>query len=450
MKTVDLISELESTSSLNDKKALLEKAFQSGNREFFVGAKLAYNKLVSLGVKKIPAIAENEEGGDLPFVDFIQLVNRLRRREITGHAARDAIIAAAEVSDRQVWNTFYRRILLRDLKINVGASLINTVLKELGKSDREALEYIVPVFECQLAEDSKKHPKKLSGKKLIDIKLDGARMLTVLDIESKTVRMFTRNGIETDRFPHISSALEGMLSELPMSVVLDGEILSDTFQGLMSQFQRKDADTKDMKLGLFDIIPLVDFQKGKCLIAQEKRHESLVDLQTSGLLQKYTGDKVYVIPKMTVDLSTQEGRDAMRAFFDEAILAGFEGIMIKDPSAGYEGRKYSAWLKWKPVETFDLTVIGMENGDPETKYENVLGAMICKGTDNGRLIRVNVGSGFSDEQRTEFWNERHNIIGQIVEIIADAVSQAKSGEYSLRFPRFVRFRSLTLEKGIKD
>jgi DNA ligase-1 len=60
--------------------------------------------------------------------------------------------------------------------------------------------------------------------------------------------------------------------------------------------------------------------------------------------------------------------------------------------------------------------------------------------DDGKLITVNVGSGFSDDNRIEFWNSRNSVIGNIVEVRADAVTQNQDGTYSLRFPRFKGFR----------
>ena len=65
---------------------------------------------------------------------------------------------------------------------------------------------------------------------------------------------------------------------------------------------------------------------------------------------------------------------------------------------------------------------------------------MTEGEDNGRLIRVNVGSGLSDSDRDEYWAERSNLLGHLVEVQADAVTQNQDGSYSLRFPRFLRFR----------
>ena len=56
------------------------------------------------------------------------------------------------------------------------------------------------------------------------------------------------------------------------------------------------------------------------------------------------------------------------------------------------------------------------------------------------MIKVNVGSGLTDENREEIWKDKENVLGQFIEIRADAITQAENGEYSLRLPRFKTFR----------
>jgi DNA ligase-1 len=105
-------------------------------------------------------------------------------------------------------------------------------------------------------------------------------------------------------------------------------------------------------------------------------------------------------------------------------------------------------MKWKPVITVDLTVVGVEEGTG--KNVGKLGAFICEGIDQGKEIHVNVGSGLTDKNREEFWKERDELVGQVVEIMADAVTKNQditNDVYSLRFPRFERFRGF--DKGEK-
>jgi DNA ligase-1 len=119
--------------------------------------------------------------------------------------------------------------------------------------------------------------------------------------------------------------------------------------------------------------------------------------------------------------------------------------MIKDQEAPYECRRSSAWMKWKPVITVDLNIVGFEEGTG--KNLGRLGAIVCEGVDNDRHITVNVGSGLTDSDRDSFWTDRDQLLGRVVEVKADAVTQNQDGTYSLRFPRFERFRdTLTGEK----
>jgi DNA ligase-1 len=92
----------------------------------------------------------------------------------------------------------------------------------------------------------------------------------------------------------------------------------------------------------------------------------------------------------------------------------------------------------KPFIEVSLEITHVEEGTG--KNEGRLGAFVCSGNDDDRDIRVNVGSGFSDPDRIEFWDNRDNLPRQIVEVRADAITQNQDGTYSLRFPRFLRFR----------
>ena len=112
--------------------------------------------------------------------------------------------------------------------------------------------------------------------------------------------------------------------------------------------------------------------------------------------------------------------------------------MIKDPEAGYECKRSVAWLKLKPFIEVSLTVTAVEEGTG--KNVGKLGALVCEGVDDGKAIRVNVGSGLTDEQRIVYWDNADSIIGDIAEVRADAITQNQDGTYSLRFPRFKGFR----------
>jgi DNA ligase-1 len=447
MHAHELIARLADTPGRLDKEQIIRDAFLEGHRDFFTAAKIALDPLVTFGVKKVPLIDEADDGvpGTLDLDGFLVLARKLIARELTGHAARDAIIDALNASNIGVWNGFYRRILLKDFKMGCESNTINGVLKKLAKDHPEAEDYVIPVFSCQLAQDGadEKHAKKLdSGTWLLDRKLDGVRLLTILDKDTGEVRQHTRNGKLNENFTEITEALAKLLPMLPGSVVLDGEVVSTSFQELMTQVNRRsEKDTGSAKLALFDIVPLADFLAGSCKKTQTERHSALAQLQTSGALQETCGDLVYVLPKILVDLDTQEGRETFTQFNRDMVEQGYEGIMCKRPEAPYTCKRRDDWLKVKPFIEVSLEIVGVEEGKPDGKYKGMLGALVCRGEDDGRLIETNVGSGLTDAQRVELWERREELLGMIVEIRADALTLER-GEtvYSMRFPRLKGFR----------
>ena len=119
--------------------------------------------------------------------------------------------------------------------------------------------------------------------------------------------------------------------------------------------------------------------------------------------------------------------------------------MIKDINAPYECKRSHYMLKAKPFIEVSLEVVKCEEGTGRNVGK--LGALVCQGTDDGKDILVNVGSGLSDVQRETFWETKDRLIGMIAEVRADAITQNQDGTYSLRFPRFKTFRGF--EKGEK-
>ena len=300
-------------------------------------------------------------------------------------------------------------------------------------------EWRIPVFGVQLAQDSTDQPKKMKGIKRLEVKLDGVRVIAV--VQGATCTLYSRNGKTFENFPQIAEAVEDARKAFQYGrgtgghFVLDGEIVGESFQKLMKQAHRKsDAKTNGMVYHIFDIIPLDALKEGHWNVKQQARLEWLESAQ-SALEQT---DCLRIMPGMNVDLDTAEGHDVMRRFAEASVAQGYEGIMIKNLDAPYICKRSDSWMKWKPTITVDLTIVGFEEGTGRNAGR--LGAIINEGVDNDRNIRVNVGTGYSDSDRDEFWAARDRLLGVIGEVEADAVTQNQDGSYSLRFPRHKRFR----------
>jgi DNA ligase 1 len=432
----DWIQDLESSDSRIHKEKVIEKAHMAAKlgsasaQCFLYNAYLAYNPYFTYNVKKVPE-SKGIDHAVNPWVQFWALTEALRTRSITGHAARDRIAELMTQFDSDQWNLVCRRVLIKDLRCGISDKTLNKILKNT--------EWEIPVFSCQLAQDSGDHPAKMKGIKRLEVKLDGVRVLAVFNGTGCT--LYSRNGKVFENFPQIQEFLEDTRhiythgSRTGGRFVLDGEIVGESFQKLMRQAHRKsDAETIGMVYHVFDIIPLEDFERGYWNAQQHKRLEMLDRARER--LEKT--DPVQIMPGLEVDLDTAEGHDILRRFAEDAVTEGYEGIMIKDLDAPYECRRSSFWMKWKPTITVDLNIVGTEEGTG--RNQGRLGALICEGVDNGRDIRVNVGSGLRDSDRDEFWKHRGDLLARVVEVEADAVTQNQDGTYSLRFPRFVRFR----------
>ena len=422
-----IISTLEDHPSRLNKEDILRSAMEEGLDEFFEGVRMALDAMVTFGVKQVPEATENGQG--LAWAVFKELADKLVARELTGHAARDAIELAMNVATTEQWNMFYRRILIKDLRCGVSEKTVNKVAKEFP-------QYAVPVFTCQLAHDSANHEKKMTGKKQIEIKLDGVRVVTI--IQGNKVEMFSRNGKQFHNFGHIIEELEAVIKDYPVPypLVLDGEVMSANFQDLMKQLQRKETvQNSDAVLHLFDTIPLGCFKNGVWDKPQSFRSEITKHWVED---HKDVLEHVTALDWETVDLDSEEGNARFVELNKAAVDGGYEGVMIKDVDAPYECKRTHAWLKAKPFIEVTLEVVDVEEGTG--RNEGRLGAIVCEGIDDGKDIRVNVGSGFTDVHRDDYWNNRDALIGHLVEVRADAVTQNQDGTYSLRFPRFKTFR----------
>lgn len=437
------INKLNESDSRLHKEDVLKQALEasilgSTNSQIFLGfLKACYNPYVTFGVKQIPESVGISDAEN-PWDEFNTLMVDLSQRKLTGHAARDAIQAMMERFDSEEWNKFLAPVLRRDMRAGISEKTINKICKKT--------DYEIPVFGCQLATNSEGRPE-MKGTKRLEPKLDGVRMLLMVipgDDGEVTTICFSRNGKQFDNFFHIEKQIhenftklvrKAATSNLSMGFVMDGEVIGNSFQELMRQARRKtDVQADDSVYNVFDILPLASFREGHWNAQLHKRIKILEDMRS--VID--TMPNVELLPHIMVDLDTAAGRDQLERYAQDSVKQGFEGIMIKNVDAPYECKRNTFWMKWKPTITVDLTVVGIEEGTGRNKGR--LGALVCEGEDDGKFIQVNAGSGYSDADRDSYWADSNLIIGRTVEIMADAITQNQDGSYSLRFPRFVRFR----------
>lgn len=434
------INKLNESDSRLHKEKVLKQALELANlgskdAQIFLGlTKACYNPYNTWGVKQVPE-TQNITGAENPWSDFNQLLISLHNRALTGHAARDKIEALSLRFDSDEWNLVCRPVLRKDLRAGISDKTINKICKKTP--------YEVPVFGCQLATNNEGRPE-MSGKKRLEPKLDGARMLLFVTksvFGDLSVVSYSRNGKVYENFTKIEeqayqTALRFMNEpELKNGYVLDGEVMGASFQELMTQARRKtEVDTDNNVFHVFDIIPVDEFNKGLWNKPLSERIELIEKLKpVFGSMDNFA-----LLTNIEVDLDTAAGRDQYNRYCNDCVNSGYEGVMIKDMTAPYECKRTLSWMKMKPTYNYDLTVVSIEEG--EGKHYGRLGAFVCEGIDeaSNKFIRVNVGSGYTDEERIEYFSD--TFVGRTIEVTCDAITQDSAGEYSLRFPRFCRIR----------
>ncbi|MFC4356487.1 ATP-dependent DNA ligase LigA [Halobium salinum] len=305
------------------------------------------------------------------------------------------------------------------------------------------------------------------GVAAVETKYDGARVQVHYDGASAS--LYSRNMEDvTDPLPEIREFVE---AELDAPAILDGEVVAvdDTgtpqpFQEVLRRFRRKHdvgrmREAVELRLHAFD-----------CL------HADGDDLLEAPLTERHDRLRRLLPEAATSDLLVSDDPDAVADFEADALEAGHEGIMLKDPEATYSpGKRGKHWLKRKPdVETLDLVVTGAEWG--EGRRAQFLGTFLLSARvedgdgdagadttgDAGADTADNVGyetigkvaTGITDEELAALSEllEPHVVSseGREVDLRPEVVfevgyeeiqrSPTYSSGYALRFPRFVSVR----------
>lgn len=249
-------------------------------------------------------------------------------------------------------------------------------------------------------------------------------------------KMYSRQGKLWTGLDHIMLDLKKLEVELPVWC-LDGELVYKNIEGLSDNdaftkgtgiLNSPDSDKSCIKYVIFDWISNRDFDNGISQDSYRMRKESLVKLSRD--IQRLGIKNVEVVKFL------YEGNDESKIdyWLDYATNIGMEGIMI-NYDVPYQCKRNSGILKAKRFYTMDLPILGFEVGDG--RLSNTLGAVYVEYKENV----VGVGSGFSDELRSEIWNNKRKYLGSIIEVKYKNVSKDKNtGLESLQFPIFVRFR----------
>lgn len=345
---------------------------------------------------------------------IFDLLKNLADRKLTGNAAREATDSVLSLFDKESQEIF-KNILKRDLRCNIGATLIN---KALGKN-------FIPEFKVQLANkyDSKKNYK-------VDFfyatpKLDGIRAFWTKNTPDV---LWSRGGKEFTGMEHILEDIKKIVSVDDTIEFLDGELFTEKtdfndIQGaVVSNVNYTHEDKNRIKYNIFAV-------GGDKFNTTEDMQLKLISLA-----ENYRYPNLNYILAQKIQNDAKKIRDMAKMYVDD----GYEGIMLRHPKTAYEFKRSDSLLKFKFFDEADLDVVGMVEG--AGKYEGMLGALVCNGVIDGKYIETEVGTGFTDDQRNEFWLNKDALVGRLAEIKFQEISSDATGKFSLRFPVFLKFK----------
>ena len=342
------------------------------------------------------------------------ILNDLANRVSTGHTS----IANVNrfILENKQHETLIYNIIDRDLKMGASTSSINKVIPGC-----------IPTFKVALANPyNVKRVDFKSGDWYGSRKLDGVRC--ICRKENDIVTFFSRSGKE---FLTLGN-LENEILKIPGNFILDGEICmvdkdgNEDFQGIMKQIRKKDHQIEKPKFFVFDYLTLEQFdnQTGTTPLTLRLRNGY------HNLPNDVNYDMLEFLPQE--QLTTEEQFTEMAKAAEDA---GFEGIMVRK-NVGYEGKRSHNLLKVKKFHDAEYTVLGTTNA-------------FIRWTENGKQVereclsnitiehkgcKVNVGSGFSKEQREMYFESPQDIIGKTVTIQYFEETKNQNGGFSLRFP----------------
>ena len=324
-------------------------------------------------------------GTDILGLDQFVLLDKLSMREISGNAAPYAV---SQVCQRltPVSAEMFKRILLKDLRIGLGAASIN-----------KAFPGLVPEHKVMLAKPLEWHRVKYPC--ISTVKLDGVRAIY------RDGTFYTRNG----KVLHGLEALAGRLSSAP---VLDGELVCPGM----------DFQTSSGSLRSFAETPNAQF----CIIDLPE-HPSKYFLSRIADARYWVELQIDIVPWRHVHNS-----DDIEAHYQACLNAGYEGVVVKPLEYEYVNKRSFDWMKLKAINTVDARIVDIFEGTG--KYSSSAGGVIIQMPDSEVLVRV--GSGFSDEQRDHIYADPDMFIGRMIEVKYHEVTP----DGSLRHPRFYRWR----------
>lgn len=411
-----IINEIKETSSTNSKLDILKRESENELLKKVLYYTYSDNLQYGFSEKKLRELLNTSQVLNEKWDNVFNMLDELSISNINDSLRINVITFL--LSQSEDIRELYIKILTKDLRCNISTKTINKAIKGLIKS-----------WEVQQGYPINKVKLKKNEWIALSLKLNGIRsshfagyfrsrqnkiMLGLDHVKEDLIKL----GIDKDYF------VDGEMIRKNTDNISDNE----NFRLTTSIINSDDNNKTGIEYVIFDILPKEEFMNGESKLGFKDRLEQLRKLENK--IKELELQNVRIAPTYY----TGTDHSMIEKILQKVDSEGYEGLMcIRDMP--YKTKRHNGILKCKVFLSADCRIIGYEEGDG--KYKGVLGSFIIDYKGN----KVNVGSGYTDEQRIQFWQERDNYINRILEVKYKEESKDKNtGLVSLQFPTFVCIR----------
>lgn len=411
----NFVTESNQTNSNTDKLNVLKK--YADNPSVCSALNYTYNTFKQYGVSS-ENCKKNSKLISYGYTDLAKLLDDLNDRYITGHTAIGCVNGFVEAN--KAYEELIFNIIDRNLKTRSTTSMINKVIPGL-----------IPTFDVALANSfDEKMAKKVNFNEdvwYVSRKLDGCRCICIID-ENGEPKYFSRAGNEFLTLKNLDAEI---ISLGLKNMVIDGEICmmdengNENFQGIIKEIKRKDHTIENPFFYMFDLLTLEEF------INKEGTLDfSVRDVQLDNLFfEKEFKNIGYLEQKILLD------ERMLTYYIGLAKENGWEGLMLRK-DAPYQGKRSNDVLKVKQFYDAEYIVVDIENAvnrvivDGKEVEEMMMRNVVIE----HKGSRVQVGSGFSHEQKRYYFEHPEEILGKQITVQYFEETHNQNGGISLRFP----------------
>ena len=435
-KVVDIIKELRSISSRNEKEAILlaNKDNEILKKVFY----LAYDPSINFYIKSVPyegnwkhgeyfECDENEE-----FEIMFDVLETIYSRDLTGNKAISFLTGVLSERSNEM-QELVCNIVKKDLDCGVQTTTINKIWKNLI-TDPPYLSYTL---------FSEKLIKSFKLPCYSQIKLDG--LYTDVFVVKDSVSYRSRSGINC-KFKLPESVEEKLINLSQCSdseFVLHCEALVRKGVSFTEFEERKvgngylnsdESDQEKVVIVIWDVVGIDDYNSRKSTEDYSERFNLVENIVA------YVDTPHIQMVESRFCNTTQEVID----HFVEVRSKGMEGTVIKSPKLKWKDGKVKDGLKLKNEFVVEMKITGFQE---HSKKAGQIGAIFVESEDG--IVKCKVGSGLTDAQRKKFFLTQDDMIGKIVTIKGNdlVTNELKQDQYSIFLPRFVEVRD---DKNIAD